>query len=133
MKLRIHEDSIRFRLTRSEVEKLGTEGRVEGSVHFTADAKDALRYALEASSCCGEVRAQLTSNEIRVTVPASLAHDWAATGQVTIEHLQPIGPDAGLRILVEKDFRCIHRDETSEEVSAADFYPNPNDAVGSRE
>ena len=132
MKLRLHDNSIRFRLTQREVERLVAEGRVESSLRFTAPDSE-LTYALETSSSYDEVNAQRNLNEIRVTLPEALARTWATTNQVTIEHLQSMGSDARLRILVEKDFRCVHRDETPEQDGVADLYPNPNDSVGSVE
>jgi len=130
MKLRIQDNSIRLRLTRSEVEKLAADERVAGSIQFTAAPDDTLAYAVETSSSCAEVRAERTANEIRVTLPRNLARTWATTDLVTIERLQPVGLGA-LQILVEKDFRCAHRDAASQEGNAADLYPNPTDAVRS--
>lgn len=129
MKLRVQDNSIRFRLTRGEVEKLATLGRVEGSVLFAPGADTALKYALE-TSLSEEIRAQHTSNEISVTLPKTIAQTWACTNQVSIEHLQVVGPDLALQIVVEKDFRCAHGGAPADE-SASDLYPNPNLAARS--
>ncbi len=125
MKLRLHDGSIRFRLTRSEVEKLLADGRVEGSLQFTPAPDDGLTYALETCASCDTIRAQRTPGEICVIVPKGMAQAWAMTDQVAIEHFQPVGLGAGLQILIEKDFRCLHRDDTQQEHNAADLYPNP--------
>ena len=128
MKLRIHDNSIRFRLSRSEVEKLAAEGRVESFVQFTPAPNDRLTYVIETPPSCENVGAQHSSNEICVQVPRSLAQVWATNGQVGIEHLQQIGPDAGLQILIEKDFHCLHRESPTPE-DVTDLYPNPNEAA----
>jgi len=125
MKLRLHDCSMRFRLTRSEVEKLLADGRVENSLQFTPTPDDGLTYALETSTSCDAIHAQRTPREICVIVPLGLALTWATTDQVAIEHLQPVSSSAGLQILVEKDFRCLHRDDARQEDNAADMYPNP--------
>jgi hypothetical protein len=129
MKLRIHDCSIRFRLTRSEVEKLLADGRVESSLQFTPAPDDGLTYALETCASCNTIRAQRTPREICVIVPKGLARTWATTDQVAMEHLQPVGLGAGLQILVEKDFRCLHRDDARQEDNAVDLYPNPTGAL----
>jgi hypothetical protein len=131
MKLRLQQDSIRLRLTRSEVEKLAAHGRVEGAVHFGSLPGDSLTYALEASPSCSEISARRASNEVCIVLPQELARDWAATDQVSIEHLQVLARDAALHILVEKDFRCAHRDVAPKDENEGDFYPNPMDTVTS--
>lgn len=128
MKLRIQDNSIRFRLTRSEVEKLVTEGRVENTIRFTQAPDSALTYAVETSDWCADTQVQSASNGIRITLPRSLAQTWAKTDQVSIERLQPVGTDSALRILVEKDFQCLHGGVSSREENAGDLFPNPKDA-----
>lgn len=134
MKLRIQDNSVRLRLTRSEVEKLATDGRVEGSVQFGVLPNDTLTYALVSSPACDEICARRGSNEICVTLPQKLAHSWAMTDRVAVEHLQLLGSGAALHILVEKDFRCAHRGaDAPDEENAADLYPNLNETLGSRQ
>jgi hypothetical protein len=126
MKVRIHDNSIRFRLTQSEVARLAAEGRVEGSVRFAPAPDDLFTYAVETSAQCVEVRAQRSEREIWVTLPENLARAWATRDQVSIEHVQRIGADALLRILVEKDFRCLH---PGQKEGDADSFPNPGEAA----
>lgn len=126
MKVRIHDNSIRFRLTQSEVARLAAEGRVEGSVRFAPAPDDLFTYAVETSAQCVEVRAQRSEREIWVTLPENLARAWATRDQVSIEHVQRIGADALLRILVEKDFRCLHPGQNE---GGADSFPNPGEAA----
>jgi hypothetical protein len=116
MKLRLHSNSVRLRLSRVEVDALGDNRRVEESVHFAPDR--ALRYSIE----CAEIpvaSAALESNAIRVKLPIAEVKQWVATDQVGIETTQ--GP---LHVLVEKDFKCIHRDGPED----ADSFPNPTTA-----
>lgn len=108
MKLRIQGNSLRFRLSQSEVAALATEGRLQESVQITPAASDLLIYTLETSSQCKEVRAWRSDCKIGVTLPDQLVQSWAATDQVGIEQIQPVGAGAHLRIAVEKDFDCQH-------------------------
>jgi hypothetical protein len=40
-----------------------------------------------------------------MTVPAGIMKEWVETDMVGIES----APGAGVHVLVEKDFRCLHR------------------------
>jgi hypothetical protein len=111
MKLRIRGNSIRLRLVRSEVARLAAEGRVEERIAFGAGDADGLTYALVLSPEASAVTARLTPGAITVVLPAGVAATWAGTDEVTITAEQPgVGPQGGdvLRILVEKDFTCLH-------------------------
>ena len=124
MKLRIHGNSIRFRLSQSEVASLASEGRLEESVQLTPAKSDLLTYVLEKSSQCREVRAWRSDCKIGVTLPDGLVRSWATTDQVGIEQTQPVGEGALLHIAIEKDFRCPHSNTHEGE---GDNFPNPDD------
>ena len=127
MKLRIHDNSVRFRLTRSEVDRLNAGETVEGTVRFAPAPAASFTYAVEASAQSAEVRATGADRQIRVILPAKLVRSWATTDQVSIEHTQPIGAGLSLSILVEKDFVCLHNPPQSQQGDQADYFPNPAD------
>ena len=108
MKLRIQGNSLRFRLSQSEVAVLDSKGRLEESVQITPAASDVFIYALETSSQSKEVRAWQSDRKMGVILPKQLVRSWASTDQVGIEQIQPVGAGAHLRIAVEKDFDCLH-------------------------
>jgi len=58
---------------------------------------------------------------ITVEVPEDLADNWTNTSQVGFEAIIDMKVGEPLRLLIEKDFRCLHR----ESEDAADLYPNP--------
>jgi uncharacterized protein DUF7009 len=118
MKLRIHENSIRLRLNRSEVTQLAETGRVENTLEFGPSGK--LSYTVETVNGLESARAAFVNGDIRVKVPAGVAREWAATDRVEISGTQPGRGGAELSILVEKDFKCIHNDSKDEEA-----FPNP--------
>lgn len=104
MKLRILDDSIRLRLTRSEVEQIGQGAVVEGRTHFPGGGE--FRYTLGS----GDVETPSAAFEqgvIAVTLPRSQAEHWAGSDMVTIEARQPLAEASDLRLLIEKDFRCL--------------------------
>ena len=119
MKLRIQDNSIRFRLTRSEVDALSTDGSVTASVSFPDGAS--LEYSLETSSLTGQPRAQFSSDRIVVQIPQAVARRWAVTEEVSITGAQPLAKDE-LSILVEKDFACLTPREGEDE---SDMFPHP--------
>ncbi len=55
-------------------------------------------------------------------VPASVANDWVAGSDVSIEGSQKLGNSSYLKFLIEKDFVCLnaHNDEDQ-----SDRYPHP--------
>jgi len=103
MKLRIRGNSIRLRLTESEVARLATDGRVESVTSFGIAE---LKYSVASSSTGGRVEGDLQNNEITVTIPSDTIADWANSERVGIESRQSVR-DGELHILIEKDFACL--------------------------
>ncbi len=118
MKLRIRGDSIRLRLTQTEVKKLAEDGRIEDVTRFGPD--DRFTYAIAFGG--STLAAKLESRGIEITVPGEVARAWATSDSVGIEGARDLGDGTTLRILVEKDFACLterpHEDD-------ADAFPNP--------
>ncbi len=122
MKLRVRGDSLRFRLTQGEVSSLLAKKKVSESIHFSSSGEDVLIYSLQILERASEVRARFVNGEIVVDLPMILVESWAATNQVGIEYAQPTSEGRQLRIVVEKDFRCLlPRPEEDE----SDNFPNP--------
>jgi hypothetical protein len=121
VKLRIRGNSVRFRLTRGEVDELSREGSVRATVSFPGGAS--LEYALETSSMTGQPRANYSSDRLVVQIPQAEARQWAQTEQVSISAAQPLGDgDRSLSILVEKDFACLAPREGEDDT---DMFPHP--------
>jgi hypothetical protein len=99
MKLRILGDSLRLRLSRGEVERMGTDGRVQDAIRFGPGVR--LGYALVADASVDAPHASFDGREITVRVPTELVRRWVHTDEVGFSTTQ-----GELRILVEKDFKC---------------------------
>ncbi|QHS57031.1 hypothetical protein GWR56_16340 [Mucilaginibacter sp. 14171R-50] len=112
MKIRIKNNGLRYRLTRSEVAAFAREGIFQEKVHI---GDDALTYVLQRTPG-SLLSASFKNNIITVLVPETVANEWTGTDQVGFEHKT----DA-LHLLVEKDFTCL--DNVDEDQS--DNYPNP--------
>ena len=127
MKLRIQGNSIRFRVTQSEMATLAAGAKLEESTQFGPSPSEVLTYAIEMSSQCSEIRASYSKGKIEVTFPADLARTWASTSQVGIEYSQPTARGEVLKITLEKDFHCLHAKLGEDE---RDNFPNPGDPSG---
>ena len=123
MKLRIHGNSLRLRLSQAEVAQFSKTGFVEDSVEVAHGAS--FCYALESLSNLENPRASYQNGELRIQLPAAAAQDWATTERVGVSGEQSIGGGKALSILVEKDFQCLHGGETRD----PDAYPNPVQAA----
>ena len=129
MKLRIRENSIRLRLTRSEVERFLKKHFVEMNTHFGPHPHQILTYRLESSLQVQNIEATLNQHKITVRVPRPLGEDWACTEQVALQAEQKIGSQGSLKILIEKDFFCL-KPRQHEHEDESDMYPNPSGAGG---
>jgi hypothetical protein len=113
MKLRFHENTMRLRLSQSEVAQLAATGSVDERIEFVSD--QTLSYELESADR-DDVVALFENNCIRVVLPKATVKQWAASDEIGIE-----GECGPLRVLIEKDFQCLHPDAPQSE----DAFPNP--------
>ena len=120
MKLRIRDNSIRLRLTRSEVDAMAEEGLVRCSVPFSA--RVSFDYLLEASPACVKPVAHFSDGVLKVCLPQDVAREWAGSTRVAIAAEQVLDDGGVLNILVEKDFACLAPREGEDE---SDMFPHP--------
>ena len=118
MKIRIKGNSVRFRLTKSEVNRLCEEGYIEEKTNFEASS---FTYAVKASAKFDQLNAAFTSATILLYVPNVMLKGWNENDKVGFYHDQSITTGEDLRLTLEKDFVCM--DQTLEDQS--DNYPNP--------
>lgn len=116
MKLRLRHNSIRMRLSRSELESFKESGLAEDSVEFPSTP---LVYILNSSDECKEIQASFNNGWITVNVPAAMGRKWAESDQVGIENKY-----RGISILIEKDWACLERRPGDEEENT-DTFPRP--------
>lgn len=122
MKLRIRGNSVRIRLTQSELGQLAQGGIAEDCVRFSPNAQ--LRYRVQVEPS-GAVGADLDGDRLAVRVPRDELERWLAPEEVSIRGEQAIGEGETLKILVEKDFVCLTPREGEED--ASDLFPNPSE------
>jgi hypothetical protein len=122
MKLRIKGDSLRVRVSRSEVARLLEGDCLEETVHFTPDPRAKFTYALQKEPSLSRPTVQYTENRAAILIPAEQANAWGTTDQVGIAEDISLGNLGLLAILIEKDFACLDRSEEDN----GDTFPNPN-------
>jgi hypothetical protein len=112
MKIRIKGNSVRYRLTQSEVTQLWEKGHWEEQTQF---ASKTFLYAIEIQHA-DDLSADFTDNRITLYMPKVMVDELHDTDKVGFD-----GWSGPVRLLIEKDFACI--DNTEEDQS--DHYPNP--------
>jgi len=120
MKIRIKGNSIRYRLTKTEIGNFEKQGFLEDETTFLNGPS--LYYRLEKKEGIAGLEASFSGNRICVFVPESMANKWTSTDIVGFDETMDNGEGKKLFLLIEKDFVCL--DPTLEDQS--DNYPNPN-------
>ena len=118
MKLRIKGNSLRIRLTKTEVSKLSDTGYLEEQTKFSGNR---FIYALQGTDA-NELSATFENNKVTMFVPSSFTKDWPVNNIVGLDAKMPLPGNESLYLLIEKDFVCL--DHTTEDQS--DNYENPN-------
>ena len=118
MKLRIKGDSIRLRLTQTEVRQFAETGIVESAMQVSPGVR--LVYGLRAADCA-RLAVEMMQTGVTVVVPSDWGAEWAGSDEVGLRGEQDAGGGHSLSILVEKDFECLHRRPDED-----DAFPHPD-------
>ncbi len=121
MKLRIKGNSLRLRISQSEMQALLRDGEIEDTIRFAPAHDASLTYALRLEQAAAEIGLDYQPQRVTVLLSTAAAAHWARTGDVGI-----YGESAsGVALLVEKDFACLDSDDPQ----YADAFPNPKAGV----
>lgn len=118
MKIRIKGNSIRYRLTKTEVETFCRKGYYEEKTEFKDQC---FTYKLRSRKDILNMNADFKSDTITMYLPENDKDRWATSNLVGFKHGLSLGDGKELLLVLEKDFVCL--DETIEDQS--DNYPNP--------
>jgi archaellum component FlaG (FlaF/FlaG flagellin family) len=119
MKLRIKGNSVRLRLMQSEVATFQKTGKVSEMIDFGTNT---LVYQIQKTEN-DTIKATFENQTITVFIPNEIGQSWANSNQISIESALSLEGKV-LKILVEKDFKCL-TDRPSEDES--DAYPHPKE------
>jgi len=121
MKLRIKGNSLRLRISRSEMATLVSSGSIEETIHFGMAPDAKFTYVLRHAPAELIVHAESLPQQVAVVLSTEATEQWAASDQVGIygSSETSAGP---LEIVVEKDFACLDGENPADD----DAFPNPN-------
>jgi len=125
MKLRIKGNSLRLRVSRSELARFLDGERIEETIQFTRAPEASLTYALESAVQVAPVRVQYESQRIRVILSEDQGGIWGAESEVGVYSTLDIGEAGSLAVIVEKDFACLDRSDDDN----SDAFANPQAAA----
>ena len=125
MKLRIKGNSLRLRVSRSELARYQAEGRIEETIHFTAALEATLTYALESATGPSPVSIRYEPGEVTVILSKDRASIWGAQNEIGVYTTLDMGPAGSLEVVVEKDFACLDRSDEDN----SDTFANPHGAT----
>jgi hypothetical protein len=120
MKLRIRGNTVRIRVSQSELTELTEVGHAGDSVEFGPGSR--LSYRVEAVSG-GAISASYEGDCVCIRLPRAAIERWQRPEEVAMEGEQSLADGRSLKILVEKDFACLV--PRSGEEDEVDLFPNP--------
>jgi hypothetical protein len=120
MKLRIQGNSLRLRITPSELNRLLETGRIEETIHFASGENALLTYALEHADDASAIGVRYSPQEVAIVLSSPVARRWAGARDVGV-YAELHTRHGALSVAVEKDFACLDRNDAEN----ADTFPNP--------
>ena len=118
MKIRINENSVRWRLSQTEIKTLVHEGVIKSSCCFHSQNLDYSVQSYEGT----EMTADFLQNVIQLNLPKTFTKNWDTDSRIGFETTL----ENGLYLLIEKDFQCL-KPRTHEDES--DLFTNPQSIV----
>ncbi len=119
MKIRIKGNSLRIRISKTEVENLCKNSRIEEKTDF---GNNTFSYILQSSAENENLDAGFLNGVVTMHVPDALLKGWESNETVGFSHNKPLPGGEHLFLLLEKDFKCI--DNTMME-DQSDNFDNP--------
>lgn len=119
MKIRIKGNSLRIRISKTEVDNFCTNGHIEEKTDFGTTS---FAYKLLLGGNTDNLDADFREGVVTMYVPAELVKDWNTNATVGFSNNKLLPDGEHLFLLLEKDFKCI--DNTMME-DQSDNFDNP--------
>ena len=103
MKIRIKENSVRYRLTQTEVKHFCEKGGLEQCTEFDTTT---FTYAVK-QDFIENLEVDFNNNTVTLKVPETFAKDWFDNDVVGLEHHVDLSDGTKFFLLLEKDFACL--------------------------
>lgn len=111
MKIRIKGNSVRLRLTKSEVDQIASTGKVIEETQFIDNQ---LFYSITKAD---HSSISFRDGNIEVQIEDAQANEWSSSNEVGIQFTS-----GAVQVLIEKDFACLITRDGEDD---ADTFPNP--------
>lgn len=121
MKLRIKGNSLRLRVSRSELDRLVAGESLEDTIRFSPEPQAKLTYALEVAAGASSATVRYSQHRIAVVVGHEELRIWNQASQVGVYAGVEVCADELLELSIEKDFACLDRSDEENE----DTFANP--------
>ena len=118
MKVRIKGNSIRMRITKTEVSQFCKTGYIQEETQFI---NSTFSYALSSEADASALTATFEDNKLTIVLPLDSIEDWENSKKVGFSNSISLTDGKTLSLLVEKDFTCL--EDRGEDES--ENYPNP--------
>jgi hypothetical protein len=122
MKLRIKGDSLRLRVSRSELARLLGGERVDDTIHFSPAPDARLTYGLQCGPQSAPIGIEWKPQNVTVRLSEERMRLWGSETEVGIYESVELGDFGSLEVIVEKDFACLDRSDAEN----ADTFANPS-------
>ena len=122
MKVRIKDNSVRFRLSITDLKTLEKKGKVVSTCSF--GSSQVFKYSVISNKKGNSefLCVDLKKNHIKIELAASDVKEWIKSDLEGFDAKMDNGTKEGLYVLIEKDWECLTpRDEDED-----NLFPNPN-------
>ena len=121
MKLRIKGNSLRLRVSRSELTRILAGEEVAETIRFAAAPEAKLTYALARGTQASGAIVRYRPQEVTVLLSEEQAQSWSQESEVGVYTQVDLAPEGMLELIVEKDFACLDRSDADNQ----DTFANP--------
>ena len=111
---------MRFRLKRPEVQLFSQQQCITEALEFGAAPNDQIRFVLERANN-DQFAIMFQEHTIILQVPQQLVQEWTLTDLVGFEEEIETAKGKTIKVLVEKDFACLDKNDEENEGT----YANP--------
>jgi hypothetical protein len=122
MKLRIKGNSLRLRVSRSEVDRLVAGTSLQETIRFAPGPESTLTYRLAVASSDSPINVRYSQQRIEVVLQEDQVQALSQDSHVGIYSSLDIGSGELLELIIEKDFACLDRSDEDN----TDTFPNPH-------
>ena len=122
MKLRISGNSIRLRLSQSDVNLLVENGEIIGKLNFPSPSP-ALEYQLSILKSSDITHVLFEGQKMIFEIPQLEINNWVNSNQEGIYKTIEIKNNQELILQIEKDYKCLHKENET-----VDTFPNPKES-----